>query len=64
MKPDDRQYVSRLVASQTGIAQPDAQRRVEEAVAAATLTVKRARQSGAILGFSIAVSLLLGAAAA
>jgi hypothetical protein len=64
MKPDDRQYLSRLVASQTGIAQPDADRRVEEAIAAATLAVKRARQSGVILGFSIAVSLLLGTAAA
>jgi hypothetical protein len=64
MKPDDRQYLSRLVASQTGIAQPDADRRVEEAIAAATLAVKKARQSGVILGFSIAVSLLLGATAA
>ena len=64
MKPDDRQYLSRLVASHTGIAQPDAERRVEEAIAAATLAVKKARQSGVILGFSIAVSLLLGAAAA
>jgi hypothetical protein len=64
MKPDDREYLSRLVASQTGTAQPDAERRVDEAIAAATLAVKRARQSGVILGFSIAVSLLLGAAAA
>jgi hypothetical protein len=64
MKPDDRDYLTRLVASQTGIAQPEANRRVEEAIAAATLAVKRARQSGVILGFSIAVSLLLGAAAA
>jgi hypothetical protein len=64
MKPDDRDYLTHLVASQTGIAQPDANRRVEEAIAAATLAVKRARQSGVILGFSIAVSLLLGAAAA
>ena len=64
MKPDDRDYLVRLVARQTGIAQPDAQRRVEEAVSAASLAVKRARQSAVILGFSIAVSLLLGAAAA
>ena len=64
MKPDDRDYLTRLVASQTGIAQPEANRRVEEAIASATLAVKRARQSGVILGFSIAVSLLLGAAAA
>lgn len=62
MKPDDRTYLSRLVASQTGIAQPEADRRVEEAIGAATLAVKRARQSAVILGFSIAVSLLLGAA--
>jgi len=64
MKPEDREYLSRLVAGQTGIAQPDAEHRVDEAIAAATLAVKRARQSAVILGFSIAVSLLLGAAAA
>jgi hypothetical protein len=64
MKPDDRDYLTRLVARQTGIAQPDANRRVEEAITAASLAVKRARQSAVILGFSIAVSLLLGAAAA
>lgn len=64
MKADDRGYLARLVASQTGIAQPDAERRVDEAVAAATQAVKKARQSAVILGFSIAVSLLLGAAAA
>jgi hypothetical protein len=64
MKTDDRTYLSRLVASQTGVAQPEADRRVEEAIGAATLAVKRARQSAVILGFSIAVSLLLGAAVA
>ena len=35
MKPDDRDYLTRLVARQTGIAQPDANRRVEEGIAAA-----------------------------
>lgn len=64
MKPDDRDYLVRLVARQTDIAQPDAQHRVDEAITAASLAVKRARQSAVILGFSIAVSLLLGAAAA
>jgi hypothetical protein len=64
MKADDRGYLARLVASQTEIAQPDAERRVDEAVAAATQAVKKSRQSAVILGFSIAVSLLLGAAAA
>lgn len=64
MKPDDRAYLVRLVATQTGIAQPEAEKRVNEAVAAAHAAVKKARQSAVILGFSIAVSLLLGAAAA
>jgi hypothetical protein len=64
MPPDDRGYLARLVAAQTGIGQPDAERRADEAVAAATRAVKKARQSGVIVGFSIAVSLLLGAAAA
>ena len=64
LKPDDKDYLSRLVASQTGIAQPDAMRRVDEAIAATSLAVKRARQSAVILAFSIAASLLLGAVVA
>jgi hypothetical protein len=64
LKADDRTYLSHLVATQTGVAQPEADRRVGEAIDAATLAVKRARQSAVILGFSIAVSLLLGAAVA
>ena len=64
IKPDDRAYLARVVAAQTGIAQPDAEKRVDEAVEAARTAVKKARQSGVILGFSVAVSLLLGAAAA
>jgi hypothetical protein len=64
MKSDDRAYLVRLVATQTGIAPPDAEKRVDEAVAAAQTAIKKARRSAVILGFSIAVSLLLGAAAA
>ncbi|MGE5270197.1 MAG: hypothetical protein ACM3JG_11055 [Thiohalocapsa sp.] len=64
IKPDDRPYLVRLVASQTGIAQSEAEKRVDQALEAARIAVKKARQSGVILGFSIAVSLLLGAAAA
>ena len=60
----DRAYFSRLVASRTGIAQPDAERRVDEAVTAANVAVQKARRSAVILGFSTAASLLLGAAAA
>jgi hypothetical protein len=62
--PDDRAYLARLVASRTGIAQPDAERRVGDAITAATTAVQKARRSAVILGFSTAVSLLVGAAAA
>lgn len=64
MSAADRTYLIRLVSAQTGLAQPEAERRVDEVTTAAVLAVKRARQSAVILGFSIAVSLLLGAAAA
>jgi hypothetical protein len=60
----DRAYLARLIASRTGIAQPDAERRVDEAVTAANVAVQKARRSAVILGFSTAASLLLGAAAA
>jgi hypothetical protein len=62
--PDDRAYLVRLVASNTGVAQLDAERRVGDAIARATTAVHNARRSTVILGFSTAVSLLVGAAAA
>jgi hypothetical protein len=61
---EDRAYLVRLVASKTGIAPPDAEHRVDLAITGATTAVQKARRSGVILGFSIAASLLLGAAAA
>jgi hypothetical protein len=60
----DRAYLARLVASRTGIAQPEGERRVEQAITAATVAVQKARRSAVILGFSTAASLLLGAAVA
>ena len=62
--PDDRAYLARLVAARTGVAQPDAERRVEDAITAATTAVQKARRSAVILGFASAASLLAGAAAA
>jgi MFS family permease len=62
--PDDRAYLVRLVMSTTGAAQPDAERRVGDAIAGATTAVHKARRSAVILGFSTAVALLVGAAAA
>jgi hypothetical protein len=61
---DDRAYLVRLVANKTGIAPPDAERRVDTAITGATTAVQKARRSAVILGFSTAASLLLGAAAA
>jgi hypothetical protein len=60
----DRAYLARLVVSRTGIAQPDAERRVDEAITGAMTALRKARRSVVILAFSTAASLLLGAAAA
>jgi hypothetical protein len=62
--PEDRTYLVRLVAARIGISQPDAERRVDDAIAGATTAVQRARHSAVILAFATAVSLLVGAAAA
>jgi MFS family permease len=62
--PDDHAYLVQLVAARTGIALPDAERRVNDAITAAATAVRKARRSAVILGFSTAVSLLAGAAAA
>jgi hypothetical protein len=64
MKSGGREYLVRLVANQTGIAPAETEQRVNEAISSTTLAVKRRRQTGVIVGFSIAVSLLLGVAAA
>lgn len=62
--PEDRTYLVRLVAARTGISQPDAERRVDDAIVGATTAVHKARRSAVILAFATAVSLLVGAAAA
>jgi hypothetical protein len=64
MAADDRAFLSRIVAARTGLAQPDADRRVNDVIAAARQAVRRARASGVILAFMTAASLLAGAAAA
>jgi hypothetical protein len=61
---EDRGYLVRLVAAETGAAPPDAERRVDLAITAATTAVHKARSSAVILGFCTAASLLVGAAAA
>jgi hypothetical protein len=63
MQPDDRAYLVRLTAANTGLAQPDAERRVDEVAARAKENISRARRSAVILAFSTGAAALLGAAA-
>lgn len=61
---DDRSYLVRLVAARTGLAPPDAERRVTQVMESARKAVSKARRSGIVIGFMTAASLLVGAAAA
>jgi hypothetical protein len=63
MQPEDRAYLVRLVVANTGLAQPDAERRVDEVAARAKENISRARKSAVILAFSAGAAALLGAAA-
>jgi hypothetical protein len=64
MQPEDRAYLVRLTAANTGLAQPDAERRVDEVAARAKENIARARRSAVILAFTAAAAALLGAAVA
>jgi hypothetical protein len=61
---DDRAYLVRLVAAQTNLALPDAERRVDAAIVRAKDNIRRARRSGVILAFMAGAAALIGAAAA
>jgi hypothetical protein len=61
---DDRGYLVRLVAGQTGLAQAEAQRRVETVIASARDNIARFRRSTVLLAFMAGASALLGAAVA
>jgi hypothetical protein len=58
---DDRAYLVQLVATITGLTGPDADRRVDAAIANSATAISRSRRSSVILAFSIAAALLLGA---
>ena len=64
MQPDDRGYLVGLTAAYTGLAAPDAERRVDEVAARAKESISRARRSAVILAFTVGAAALLGAAAA
>jgi hypothetical protein len=63
MQPEDRAYLVRLTAANTGLAQPDAERRVDDVAARAKENIARARRSAVILAFTAGAAALLGAAA-
>jgi len=67
----DRDYLAQLVSRRTGMPQPEAQKRVDEAINEARTLEVRARQAAdktrkaaLVAGFLAATSLLIGAAAA
>jgi hypothetical protein len=61
---EDRAYLVQLVNGVTGLSGPDAERRVDNIIASAKTAIARSRRSAIIAAFSIAASILLGAAVA
>jgi hypothetical protein len=61
---DDRAYLIQQVGIVTGLAPPDAERRVDNSIANAKKAIGRTRAGSIILAFSTATALLLGAVAA
>jgi hypothetical protein len=61
MSTEDRAYLVQLVAATTGLTGPDAERRVDTAIANSQTAIARTRRSSVILAFSVAAALLLGA---
>ena len=64
MLPEDRTYLTRLVTIRTGLAAPEAERRVDEVAVRAKENITRARKSAVIMAFAAGAATLLGAAAA
>jgi hypothetical protein len=61
---EDRSYLVRLVSNRTGLAAPEAERRVDAAIASAKDNIAKARRSTTILAFMAGSAALLGAVAA
>lgn len=64
MSTDDRTYLIQQVAAATGLAAPEAERRVDNVIANSKTAIARSRRSTIILAFSLATALLLGSVAA
>lgn len=61
---DDRAYLIRLTAANTGLAAPEAEKRVDTIIAQARDNIRRARRAAVILAFMTGAAALLGAAVA
>ena len=61
MQPDDRGYLTNMVATQTGVSQQEAQQRVDTAIASIRDAADKARKASSALGFFTALSMLIGA---
>jgi hypothetical protein len=62
MKAEDRSYLIRLTSAATGLAAPEAERRVDAVIAASRDNLRKARRTGVILAFMVGAAALLGAA--
>jgi hypothetical protein len=64
LQDDDRGFLVRLVSARTGLAQADAERRVNDVASKARDDINRARRSAMLIAFAVGVAALLGAAVA
>jgi hypothetical protein len=61
MAAADRAYLAQLIAARTGIAQADAQKRVEDVVLREKVAADAARKAASMAGFFTAIAMLIGA---
>ncbi|WP_338827990.1 hypothetical protein [Bradyrhizobium sp. 27S5] len=61
MKPNDRDYLSKVVAARTGLGQAEADKRINDVVTQLKADTDAARKATAQLAFWLTASLLLGA---
>jgi hypothetical protein len=62
--PTDRSYLAREISARTGLAEADAQKRVDDTVATLKAQAETARKYGVLLAFMTAASLLVSGVAA
>ena len=64
LSADDRAYVARVVATRTGLSQPEADRRVNDVIVEAKAAADKARKAAAQLSLWLTAAMLFGAFAA